>query len=58
VPGKLNLKGAKGDAHTLKVTISLERKRAAAKRAAEGGMDLATWVRLVLYRELDDPRPK
>lgn len=64
VARKVNLRGKPTRLVPLKVEIPLERKRQMTKRAAASSgpdgrsMDLSTWVRTVLFRELDDPRDK
>jgi hypothetical protein len=61
VARRVNLKGKPTREVPLKVVIPLERKRQMTDRAAGTSgpdgkpMDLSTWVRMVLYRELDKP---
>lgn len=64
VANKVKLRGKATSEVPLKVMVPLSRKRQMlmASGAAKGPdgkpMDLSTWVRTVLFRELDDPRPK
>jgi len=53
VPSKLRLRGPADKPVEMKTTVSLARKREAAKRAAAKGVDLSTWQRMVIYEELD-----
>jgi hypothetical protein len=53
VPSKLRLRGPADKPVEMKTTVTLARKRDAAKRATALGVDLATWQRMVIYQELD-----
>jgi len=59
VARKPALRGGPNRDVTMKVTVPLRRKKQAFLRAQsqDPPQELSKWLRDVIYRELDDPRP-